>query len=250
VRNIDSLRQSFHRAVVEIYALKEAGKNLDISNQVNRGIYDPPTWMDQIKLHDSADGKLALSFPGQHTLETLIECIERVPEWSPEEDVAVDQPQEDLVTAVADENVQPQMDPETPAYKRAALVKEDPDRKPFDFMSNRPVPKANPAEPTPEAADKANKPDAVGPTESPSKIDVMPETLAGSKRLAQEERSDILKAVLAKVEHHENLMEQIQKDWDTILCKSDGQVKWRHVPLTDLEIKFAVNPPTFSFTIS
>src|SRR5262245_8639916 len=169
MRDPKALHENFHRAVVEIYALKQTGKDLDMSASANRGIYDAPEWLEHIKLHRTSEGDSALVFPEERTLEALVEEIQRVPEYSPEQE----QPLEEAILAEEGEAImsaqleEQTMDPDTPPAKRAALVKQDPDKKPFDFMSNRPVPRAKPVEPAAEAAEMPQETATVEPVKVP-----------------------------------------------------------------------------------
>lgn len=223
--------------------MKEAGKNLDLSASANRGIYDTPNWLKNVKLSKTSNGDFALAFPQEHTLDTLIEEIHSVPQWSPEEEYAVD---EELVVeegedAMAAQAEVPTMDPDTPPARRAALVKQDPDKKPFDFMSNRPAPRAKPAElivkavqtpketvtsePQETSNPRATAADATGSVVS-EQIHAAPEPVtqpAKKDTVAQQQTSDQMTKPVTRV------------------STSEPEAKWREVPLTDIAIKFAVS---------
>lgn len=232
VRNPDTLRQMFHQAVVETYALKEAGKDLDMSKQVNRGIYDAPEWISDVKLQKDMEDNFFLSFPSGMSLKQLLEEVERVPS-EPLTSEFLEEVQEEL--AAAEPTPPPTMDPATPAYKRAALVKDD-DKKKFDFMSNRPVPRAKPAEPVEQVVEAVQEviveePIAVSkPTPTVDHAAALASSSAPSSDVAQPIAEPIARSV-----------EQSEAKPSAKAFDAEAEVKWRNVPLADDAMTFAVS---------
>lgn len=147
------LRKAFAQAVTEVYTFKQAGLDLDLSKLPNRGVYKRPAWVKNIKLYKTESGELALAFPEYKSAEQFIKIIQTTPEFDGF-DAEVDDELivEDVVEPVVPEAAAvPVMDPATPEYKRAAVVKQDAEKK-FDFMSNRPMPRATPVDTPVEAA--------------------------------------------------------------------------------------------------
>ncbi|KAF2852844.1 actin-domain-containing protein [Plenodomus tracheiphilus IPT5] len=163
------LRQRFGRAVVEVFVLKQAGLDMDLHKLPNGGVYEAPRWVQDIKLYRTDTGKLSLAFPQHNSAEELLKLMHIAPrlEESVQEidDVLIDAAEADVEVPTPDlqeptmpEEQLPLMDPATPAFKRAAVVKVDADKN-FDFMSNRPVPRAKPIEqPEPITEVKAEEP--------------------------------------------------------------------------------------------
>jgi hypothetical protein len=165
VRNPVHLRRCFTQAVAEVYALKQAGLDMDLSKLANRGVYDPPHWIKDTKLAKTESGDLALEFPKYASLERFLNVMQTAPEWegapAEEEELLVEEAEELLDPVLPQDRLPPPtMDPDTPAFKRAAVVKMEEGRKAFDFMSNRPVPRAKPVEEP--VVKKAVAPEPVG----------------------------------------------------------------------------------------
>ncbi|KAF2644776.1 hypothetical protein P280DRAFT_443787 [Massarina eburnea CBS 473.64] len=268
VRDLPKIRSNFHQAVAEIYALKQAGKNLDVSAAANRGIYKPPKWVTDVKLQKTSSGEFALSFPGQRTVHNLVKSMQYMPEYSPQQQ-APKKHKHKLVIEEEDVVVEEpvlQMDPDTPAFRRTAVVTQDPDKKPFDFMSNRPVPRTPPQPP----ADPVVEPAVETPVqvEEPvvveKKVGIKPasptptaEVDTTTKKSATDPSrlTDLEKAVKASQKEIASLR-ATTRDVITMLAsekivrieipkteaqsEADAEAKWRHVPLTDIDIKFAL----------
>ncbi|KAF2025961.1 actin-domain-containing protein [Setomelanomma holmii] len=227
----------FVQAVTEVYTLKEAGLDLDMASLPNRGVYSSygsPPWVHDVKLRTSTSGELILTYPRYTSAEQILNIILNPPEWDPaqtvEQEELVDAESEVLVEDAADlldpvlpQESMPTMDPATPAFKRAAVVKIDPEKKPFDFMSNRPVPRAKPAI-SEKVEDMLN---AEAPTATPS--------APSSVRIAElitafeSSRSAISGMPLRKAVR--------QSTYSTV---GASEVRWRQVPVTDLAVKFAI----------
>lgn len=247
--------------MIEIYALKQAGKDLDISASANRGVYDEPKWLKGVKLQRKTNGDYALAFPGQQTLEGLLEEMERLPEWSQERNIIDEETllAEEGEEVVVEEPEPPTMDPDTPSFKRAALVSQDPNKKAFDFMSNRPVPRTQPSAPV---ADTAEKPQ--GRTIVESEADMKSASTSPATELAAAATNAAISDILHRIESgaqssEENvaaLRQAVRGGLDALSSKSiehvapsksqseiEAEAKWRHVPLTDPAVKSAVSLP-------
>lgn len=246
IRKPDVLRKNFHQAVVEIHALKQAGQELDMSKQVNRGVYESPEWIQDVQLQRDGHGEFVLSFPEGKSLETLLETMQRVPDYAPEalETEALDGEllaEEGVPLAAEPVSPPPTMDPATPEFKRAALVKDDAEKPKFDFMSNRPVPRApKPAAPKPAApaAPIAQVVENVIATPEPAastpKFD-FDAALATSASTLGELRRAVLEASARSAEPSAARSSKT----DT----PDTAATWQHMPLTDVDLKFAVSSP-------
>lgn len=257
----EALRNNFHQAVVEIHALKQAGMELDMSKQANRGIYDAPEWIKDVKLQRSPDGGLSLSFPSGQTLGSLLAEMERVPDYAaplPEglqEDVVEDELLAEEGAPITPESLEPPtppptMDPATPAFKKAALVKDDAEKPKFDFMSNRPVPRKvkpaepeKPVEPVVEVVEEVvDEPAPVAPAFD------FDAAFATSSATINELRHAVLESAARSAEQKVSSFRNALRDSinsissQTVLrVEPDTQVKWQQVPLTDVNFKFAVS---------
>jgi hypothetical protein len=272
VRNPNAIRKNFHRAVIEVYALKQAGKNMDISKLPNRGIYDAPDWIKDVKLQ-KLNNSFVLALPETRTLDLLLNEMESVPEWVTEgqpqelkdEPVAEEEEEELLVEAPAP----PVMDPETPAHRRAALVKIDAEKR-FDFMSNRPVPRKPPVEPIVENIETTKKTvvveakveSAAKPNEIVEEAVVVEAQVEPVLALPSQRRSNgptpvtPSSAIIEKLESSSMAVEQtvaalreaVRESITTLTSESsertvpvEVEAKWQSMPLNDLDTKFAVS---------
>jgi actin-related protein 6 len=228
----DKLRKAFAQAVAEVYTFKQADLDLDLSHLPNRGIYKRPSWVKNIKLYKTESGELALAFPEYKSAELFIKVVQSTPEFDAYEPELLEEDEllvEDVVAPVVPEAAVPVMDPATPEYKRGAVVKQDTDKKPFDFMSNRPVPRAKPVEtPAVEEAVKVEEVVPVQPTHTPSApVDV------SLRHVELENQAQTLADAVTKLRKEARL--------NSARASSEvTEVLWRHVPLTDNDVKFAL----------
>lgn len=218
---------------------------MDLAKLPNRGIYYPPRWTRDIKLHRTEGGELALAYPKYKTKANFLKIIHSVPAWEPthgvdEQDLLLDDGEHHLDPVLPQESV-PAMDPDTPTHKRAAVVKIDPDKNPFDFMSNRPVPRVKPV----AAEELAEVEEAVQPSVQP--IVPGPPRLAELMAAFEASQSAISNLRCSVIEHRaQRLSDDIAAlSTATRPTKSSAtahgeQVKWRHVPINDADVKFAV----------
>jgi hypothetical protein len=245
--------------VAEVFALKEAGMDMDLAKLPNRGIYDLPSWVHDIKLRKNEVGKVELAYPEGKSAEEFVLAMHMAPEWEStepaeeemiinEEDEMLVDGAEDLLEPVLPSEAGPVMDPATPAYKKAAVVKIDPEKKPFDFMSNRPVPRAKPVEA--ETVDKTESVEAVEEVveEAPESVTVVssevPEPVLAPEK-SQPVPSKVrpsAQALLAKkiADHFARTRHATRQDNSSPAVPVE-EVKWRDVPLTDAAVKFAVS---------
>ncbi|KAH7078171.1 actin-domain-containing protein [Paraphoma chrysanthemicola] len=250
----------FVQAVAEVYTLKQAGLDPDLAKLPNRGVYSSqqiPPWVNDIKLRTNDVGELALTYPVDMSAEEILEQMQRTPEWEAAqtleeaelyvaegEALLAEAEAADHLDPVLPQETQPTMDPATPSFKRAAVVKIDPEKKPFDFMSNRPVPREKPVEPVKvEAVPETTQP--TGP--SPSRI----AELVTAFETSQAAVSDIRHSVL---EHRSQRLAQDIAALRKAIRQSTpstygaAEVKWRQVPITDLSVKFAIFKRVFQLT--
>ena len=271
--------------------MKQAGRDLDISKQANRGIYNTPNWIQEVKLQPNGKGDFVLSFPAGHSLKALLEEMQRVPDYvapTPEEIEEAEALAEELLDEVAEplaaEALEPPpppptMDPATPAFKRAALVKDDAEKPKFDFMSNRPTPrKVKPVESVESVVEAAKPvPEPVAPVAeavetAPQILETSPEVVVKeiftvSEPEVVQPRIDFKAAMETSATnlnglHHDIIelagqlaergapaLREALRDSLTSLSsqtvlrveKPDVAAKWQQVPLTDLNVKFAVS---------
>lgn len=248
------LRKAFAQAVAEVYTLKQAGLDLDLSKLPNRGVYKRPNWVKNIKLYRTESGELALAFPEYKSAEHFLKVIQDTPDFDAFEPEALEEDEllvEDVVEPVVPEasTTVPVMDPATPEFKRAAVVKQDPE-KTFDFMSNRPVPRAKPVE-TPVATSAETVAEApiveeivqveealpVQPTHTPS-------SSTPSRHADFDTRAQTLTDAITQLRKEAHLNSENT-------ASQVNEVMWRHVPLTDNDVKFAVShhSTTVTFTL-
>jgi hypothetical protein len=247
------MRRRFTQAVAEVYALKEAGMDMDLAKLPNRGIYDLPQWAHDIKLRKTAAGKVVLAYPEGQSAKSFVRAMHMAPEWEStlpaEDEVLVNGEDEmlvdgaDLLEPVLPAEAVPVMDPATPAFKKAAVVKIDPEKKPFDFMSNRPVPRTKPAEAeTAEAVVEVveETPEAVT-LESSQVIEpvLAPETSQPAPSKVRPSAQDLPAQQIA--EHSAKARRSTPQKKPSSPAAPLEEVKWRHVPLTDAAVKFAVS---------
>jgi hypothetical protein len=256
VRTPAGLRNRFTQAVAEVYALKQAGLDMDVSKFPNRGVYDPPRWVQDIRLVKTDSGDLALEFPKYKSLEQFLDVMDTAPEWegalAEEEELLVEEV-EDLLDPVLPEDQlpPPTMDPDTPAFKRAAVVKMEEGKKPFDFMSNRPVPRAKPVEePVAEAVVaqepvveevvvQETAPATTSPTihaNGPAPVhEFAPAAATGSRHSILEQSAQQLADDFAA------LRKSAQRSKSSGPASSVDETKWRKISLDDMNVKFAVS---------
>ena len=242
---VTDIRARFTQAVAEIYALKQAGIDMDLSKFANRGVYDRPRWVKDVKLVKTESGELALALPEHKNLDDLLATMQRAPSWEAEQaepdELLVEEVIEELDGTNLPQEQVPTMDPETPAYKKAAVVKQDAE-KPFDFMSNRPVPRAKPvveqvSQPVIEEVvvqETLNTP-PVHAADSKPVNEVAPAAASESRHAILEERAQRLAADFAA------LKKSVQQSRAQSSATKSEDTKWRHIPVTDIDVKFAVS---------
>jgi hypothetical protein len=232
--------------VAEVYALKEAGLDMDLAKLPNKGIYSIPKWVKDIKLHRTANGELALSYPKYKSAEQFLKVIQTTPDWEgapvAEEEVLLEEA-EDLLEPVLPAEAVPTMDPATPEYKRTAAVKIDPDKKPFDFMSNRPVPRTKPVETEKvEKVLEVEVPVAEPVIPAPSRLAELEAAFATSQSALSEMRHAVLQHRAQRIaDNLAGLQILSRPNKPSSAMIGAEEVKWRHVPLTENAIKFAVS---------
>jgi hypothetical protein len=267
-RSAEEIRARFTQAVAEVYALKEAGLDMDISKSPNQGIYDIPRWVRKIKLYKTDSGELALAYPPFKSANDFLQAMQTVPEWESaptfepveEEELLVEEAA-DLLEPVLPVEPVPTMDPATPAFKRAAVVKLDSEKKPFDFMSNRPVPRAKPveAEKVEEAVEAAKVQEALEadkveealeiaevmaepPVAAPELVSAVESSQAAVNKLRYTELDDRARQIADEIFA---LQQSIQfKQAAAPSTTEVEEIKWRHVPIPSLDVKFAVSIST------
>jgi hypothetical protein len=257
--NPQDRRNRFTQAVAEVFALKEAGMDMDLAKLPNRGIYDLPTWVRDIKLRKNEAGNVELAYPEGKSAEDFVLAMHMAPEWEStqpaedemlinEEDEMLVDGAEDLLEPVLPSEAVPVMDPATPAYKKAAVVKIDPEKKPFDFMSNRPVPRATPVET--ETVNKIEPVETVVEVveEAPESVTVVssevPEPVLTSEKsqpVPNKVRPSAQDLLAKKIADHFAKTRRVTRQDKSSPAIPMEEVKWRDVPLTDAAVKFAVS---------
>ena len=190
-----------------------------------------------MKLLKSDDSDFVLSLPGRRGLETFLEDMQRVPEYVSEQQR---QALEDGVLAEAEEELvveqpePPVMDPETPAFRRAALVKQDAEKR-FDFMSNRPVPRTSPVEPIAQPAETVKQFVVAEARDKPVVVEAKVDSKPSSSPSKRADPETLKASTLATKQSGTNSK---PSERSTV---AEPEAKWRDVPLTDLDMKFAVS---------
>lgn len=236
----DHLRDRFVQAVAEIYTLHKASLNLDLAKSPNQGIYDVPAWVGDIRLHSTGSGELLVTLPEHVSVEEFIQVMQVAPE---EEDVSPAQPgaEDDLLVEEGGDLIEPvpTMDPATPEFKRAAVVKVDTGKKPFDFMSNRPVPRAKPVEPAKvDEVIEAQQPKAE-PVPSPASAHLS--ELVTKSEASQSAVSELQRSVLEHRAHRIADSSTSARESADHTPVPQADVKWHRVPIVDNALKFAVS---------
>lgn len=237
------LRNRFTQAVAEIHTMKQAGLDMDFSKFANRGIYDAPRWVKDIQLVKTEAGDLALAFPQHKSLEQLLETMQRAPTWEPFFEESAELLVEEGEDAVSTEEQAPTMDPDTPAHKRAAVVKMDTEKKPFDFMSNRPVPRNKPVQ-QPVVEDAVAEDSA--PTTTSTTTPAEPFVQKTESQPKQEPKSELRASILEKqaqrlAQDFAALKKAVQQGQSTAPDIKPEETKWRQIQVTDINLKFAVS---------
>jgi hypothetical protein len=250
-RTPEEIRARFTQAVAEVYALKEAGLDMDLAKSSNQGIYDIPRWVKDIKLYKTDSGELALAYPAYKTADDFIQAIQTAPEWESvpefapaEQDELLVEERPDLLEPVLPVEPVPTMDPATPDFKRAAVVKLDSEKKPFDFMSNRPVPRTKPVEAEKVEETFSSEELSVNP---PSPVPSRLAELMLASQTSQTAVNGLRHTVLEHRAHR--IANEIAALQSSIRLKRQAapsaaqveEVKWRHVPIPSLDVKFAVS---------
>ncbi|KAE8836854.1 hypothetical protein PTNB73_07759 [Pyrenophora teres f. teres] len=267
IAGIKELRNRFTQAVAEVYALKQAGIDMDLSKFANRGVYAAPHWVKDIQLVKTESGDVVLDFPLGRSLEEFVDLIQTVPEWEPASlDQGVDdhllvEEAEELLEPVLPPEQLPSMDPATPEYKRAAIVKTDAEKKPFDFMSNRPVPRAKPvSEP---ALEDVFVQEPMATEEVVSQPAQPMQHLTSSPPRADEEKAiDDMPNVVANDSRHSVFADRAQQFADDFAAMKQSveqrrtrkaaikgtELRWQQMPITDIAVKFALFKRLYQLT--
>lgn len=177
----EKLPVRFHQAVVEVYTLKQAGiQEKNIATHAYSGRYGGHRdAFNAVQISVDSSGHPVLKYPDPEAQARLLEMIQKQPEIEAEEVEDLLDEAEELSEGLIKEptDVQQEVVPkekEVPAAKAGPLIKQT-EGKPFDFMSNRPVPRAKPEEvtvlngkdsPTPEIVQAVIEADIASTTES------------------------------------------------------------------------------------
>lgn len=271
---------------MEVYTLKQAELDMDLTKLPNRGIYNPPHWISEVKTYRSSSGELVLIYPGGRTTEKLLKKMQDVPAWDPTKvwaeteqsltDEAEDMEYEQIEQAAQLGNTEP---------PKVALAKVDEDKR-FDFMSNRPVPRAKPVAPkVEETIEKleAMKVEADAEVAHPhsaasliaavqaseaavsairhnvleNRVDLVERNVSTIRQALNEAaaKSAELKAAAMREVIREDIEASVSESITTIIPGTitkdtiAPEAKWRHASLDDISTKFAVSlhiPGVFS----
>ena len=238
------LRSRFVQAVAEIYTLKQAGLNMELSRLGTSGIYEPPMWIHDIRLSKEDSGEVILIFPEGKSAEQLLRAMREAPVVEPIRAVEEIEPlvvKSPEISAPVSSQEPPATIPEAPAFKRAALVTMDSGKRPFDFMSNRPVPRAKLAqEARMEDVNKSSHlspQPTVLPRSTISMVD-MASAVESSRAAITQMRCAVFEQQAKLVTTEIEALRRATKHQAQIPLIED--VKWQHVPVVDLALKFAV----------
>jgi hypothetical protein len=244
VTKLPDLQKLFHRAAVEVYTLHQAGRrNFELTGDAMYSSH-PSIDFTSVKLQYSPNDGVSLYFPEPTDRTSLLQNAQKGPlEKKVPRGSAVKTPQEMLVDEAEELVIE---EPQVTAAdvtvasisgKPAALVKQT-EGKPFDFMSNRPVPRTNAEEAAAQAAE------AVAPV---VKIEVDTATVA-SPEIVETVREETLKAAVRSAEREATAARrevrghvEAAASQNITVLEPVVDVKYRHVPLTDHSLKFAVS---------
>ncbi|KAF2747424.1 hypothetical protein M011DRAFT_59549 [Sporormia fimetaria CBS 119925] len=126
------LDERFHQAVVEVYTLKQAGKNMDLAAYPHAGHLPPRLDFPRVKVSLSPSDGLVLNFPDAESRSELLDIIENF--QGPEEAQAIEQ-SEDLVDEAEVEELEAPAQPEQAPTEAEPVIKQVKGN-PFDFVSN------------------------------------------------------------------------------------------------------------------
>ncbi|KAF2190977.1 hypothetical protein K469DRAFT_746439 [Zopfia rhizophila CBS 207.26] len=247
ITNSQELRAAFHRALVEVFTLRHAGKDMGLAAASNRESGPEQIWISDIKLRASPDRGIELVYPHPLAMQDLLEwlipdpnrpaelegAIEFIEEIAPEqlEEMTEYSPGEKDYREGKDRMATRTIDDISAQTKQSGLpVKQD--KKPFDFMSNRPVPRSKPDEPTQQVDEVAQKMESTvveEELESPSESAKLESSAQATESAIAVARQAIREEVTARAG-----TSYIVREPDT------DEPKYRHIPLTDLDIKFAL----------
>ncbi|KAI8936858.1 hypothetical protein NX059_006095 [Plenodomus lindquistii] len=262
------LRQRFERAVTEVFALKQAGLNMDLSKLPNGGVYEAPRWVQDIKLYKTDSGELALAYPRHTSAAEFLSLLQAVPKLeestTESSDLLVDEVEVEaeaeanlnagaeptgLSVSASSEEQLPTMDPATPAFKRAAMVKADTEKK-FDFMSNRPVPRTKPLEQSlPIAEAKAEQPVVSAVTvEETAIVPPLPEQASSEPSPSASTQVESAQPFVAPTPQEVQTPGDAPHGPTSTTVKIDSgpelppieEVKWRSVRITNPALKFCL----------
>ncbi|KAF2712404.1 hypothetical protein K504DRAFT_488839 [Pleomassaria siparia CBS 279.74] len=277
IKDVTQIRKNFQQALVEVYTLKEAGRDLDLTKLPNRGVYNPPHWISDVQTYTSPTGDLVLSYPEGRTAEKLLEKMQDVPAWDPAQvwgqSELVDEAEYNEPEQL-EEPVQPE--PTGPNKHAIALVDES---KRFDFMSNLPTPRKKPQETAPkvdgsqqkveavaaETSSEAVSKPAVNLVELEAKLQASKAAIAKMRHIVIESGANSVGSRVAAIRQEvlEDATKSIQariaavratvRDGITSLASESittivPEAKWRHASLADPTIKFALTKRLIQLT--
>lgn len=240
------LYAAFRRAVVETYILQESDHNPSLMAYPR--LEDNVSAIDSVRLQTTQNGDMQLIYTPEAMDETLMdilpaekhtEAVEEAQKAESELDADEADGSPEIVEAVTESTVDPVVEPKVEASKTPkAPVK----AKPFDFMSNRPVPRSEQAE---EQAPEAETATSIVDAESaPSPTAELEASAIASSEAVAEMRT----AVRDAVERLAATSITVQKPTDLAPAEQDPATKEHNerklfnqiVPTID--IKFAVSP--------
>ncbi|KAF2473090.1 uncharacterized protein BDR25DRAFT_341269 [Lindgomyces ingoldianus] len=245
------LNNAFLRAVVETYMLIQAKQEPTLASHPERFSSEDPTWIYNVKLHAAPDGQLELNFPP----EAMKEFLEEV-NYREAKEQAVEEGLEEVVEEYIAEEVHAEAEnsshepgsqsidnaiagsTDAVPTKAAALVKQN-EKKPFDFMSNRPVPRAKREEST-MTVDEVTETTTVNP-ESPSPTAELEALASTSEEAVATMRTAVRNAI-------ETLAAQSISIQNPTVSEGPELVDYYEIQLTDPQIKFALSKRLLQLT--
>jgi hypothetical protein len=226
-----------------VYALKQAGLNMDLAAYPKRGEFYPPIDFGSVTLTTSPIEGLSLSFPSPEAQAQLLEMIQETPaeQLKQGEEVLT----EEIEELVEERPAEPVKAAEpAPVVKGGALMKQAEGRA-FDFMSNRPVPRSKPAEPTPAASETAvERSTPVEPSRHlkfESQAETSRKAIADLRHTILDTRARSAEDTLTSIRNVLRGNVEASGSQSSAVEEPVGETKYRHVPLSDPAIKFAVS---------
>ncbi|KAF2263810.1 hypothetical protein CC78DRAFT_267444 [Lojkania enalia] len=230
------LRQEFLRAIVEVYTLKRAGKNMDLASYPNRGKFEEPPWIYDVEVTATRNGKVHIGYSDHQFRDLLAQIGSEPPVQEERLEEELEDPADGTLKEVIEE-VKAQA--EAPESEASSTKKPTPakklEQKPFDFMSNRPVPRAKPESPRP--AEETIAETIVVESPKPG-IEIRQPAQTFDLEAATKAAEDAVAAIRQAV--HDTISENLSESQTKRLSSKDQQLQYEQISLANSNIKFAL----------